>query len=136
MAYVIELSNYINKGNMITNNSSLDKYIANIANNCDSQYSIHEENCNKKQQKLCYIYVVIFSDEYFSDFLNFIKQIKKDRKMYIDCIYHDDVMCDLIFSSPSYLKRTDKFFAKTYKHNLSVNTKQSNKEIYNAISSN
>ena len=136
MGYAIELSNYINKGNMITNNNSLDKYVTNIANNSDSQYSIHEQNCNKKQQKISFIYVVIYSDEYFSDFLNFIKQIKKDRKMYIDCIYHDDVTCDLIYASPHYLKRTDKNFAKTYKHNLSVNTNQCNKEIYNAISSN
>ena len=122
MGYAIELSNYINKGNMITNNSSLDKYVTNIANNCDSQYSFNEQNYNKKQQKICFIYVVIYSDEYFSDFLNFIKQIKKDRKMYIDCIYHDAVLCDLIYASSNYLKRTDKNFAKTYKHNLSVNT--------------
>lgn len=134
MVYAIELSNYINKGNVITNNSSFDKYIANIANNCDSQYSIHEENYNNKQQKICYIYVVVFSDEYFSDFLNFIKQIKKDKKMYIDCIYQNDVLCDLIYASSNYLKKTDKNFAKAYKNNLSDNSKQLVKDIYNAMS--
>tara|TARA_B100001996_G_scaffold51716_1_gene36968 strand:- start:1608 stop:2018 length:411 start_codon:yes stop_codon:yes gene_type:complete len=136
MGYAIELSKYINKGNMVTNSSSLDKYITNIANNCDSQYSIHEQSYNKKQQKICYIYVVIYSDNNFSDFINFIKLIKKEKKMYIDCIYQDDVKCDLIYASPNYLKKTDKNFTNTYKYNLSVNTNQYNKKIYDAISSN
>ena len=136
MGYAIELSKYINKGNMVTNSSSLDKYITNIANNCDSQYSIHEQSYNKKQQKICYIYVVIYSDNNFSDFINFIKLIKKGKKMYIDCIYQDDVKCDLIYASPNYLKKTDKNFTNTYKYNLSVNTNQYNKKIYDAISSN
>ena len=87
----------------------------------------------KKKIELISVYVVIFSENNFDDFLTFIKEIKKEKNIYIECIYQDDVTCDIIYASSKYLKKNDKDFVKLYKQNKNKNISNLKKDIYNAL---
>lgn len=138
MGYAIELSRKINNTNMVTNCNNFDECIRNLAHNSDSYYTMNEHNentskKNKKKLQLISVYVVIFSENNFDDFLKFIKQIKKEKNIYIECIYQDDVTCDIIYASSKYLKKNDKDFVKLYKQNLNKNNSKIIKDIYDAL---
>jgi len=136
MGFAIEMSHRINNSNMIANCNNFDEYIRQLAHNSDSYYRMNEYNenssqKNKKKVELISVYVVIFSENNFDDFLTFIKEIKKEKKIYIECIYQDDVTCDIIYASSKYLKKNDKDFVKLYKQ--IQNNSNIKKEIYNAL---
>ena len=136
MGFAIEMSHRINNTNMIANCNNFDEYIRKLAHKSDSYYRMNEYNenssqKNKKKVELISVYVVIFSENNFDDFLTFIKEIKKEKKIYIECIYQDDVTCDIIYASSKYLKKNDKDFVKLYKQNK--NNSNIKKEIYNAL---
>ena len=136
MGYAIEMSHRINNTNMVANCNNFDEYIRKLAHNSDSYYTMNEYNENssqkyKKKIELISVYVVIFSENNFDDFLTFIKEIKKEKNIYIECIYQDDVTCDIIYASSKYLKKNDKDFVKLYKQNK--NNSNIKKEIYNAL---
>ena len=136
MGYAIEMSRRINNTNMVANCNNFDEYIRKLAHNSDSYYRMNEYNENssqkyKKKIELISVYVVIFSENNYDDFLKFIKEIKKEKNIYIECIYQDDVTCDIIYASSKYLKKNDKDFVKLYKQNK--NNSNIKKEIYNAL---
>tara|TARA_B000000441_G_C21721225_1_gene339277 strand:- start:492 stop:914 length:423 start_codon:yes stop_codon:yes gene_type:complete len=136
MGYAIEMSRRINNTNMVANCNNFDEYIRKLAHNSDSYYRMNEYNENssqkyKKNIELISVYVVIFSENNYDDFLKFIKEIKKEKNIYIECIYQDDVTCDIIYASSKYLKKNDKDFVKLYKQNK--NNSNIKKEIYNAL---
>ena len=136
MGYAIEISRRINNTNMVANCNNFDEYIRKLAHNSDSYYRMNEYNENssqkyKKNIELISVYVVIFSENNYDDFLKFIKEIKKEKNIYIECIYQDDVTCDIIYASSKYLKKNDKDFVKLYKQN--INNSNIKKEIYNAL---
>ena len=136
MGYAIEMSRRINNTNMVANCNNFDEYIRKLAHNSDSYYRMNEYNENssqkyKKNIELISVYVVIFSENNYDDFLKFIKEIKKEKNIYIECIYQDDVTCDIIYASSKYLKKNDKDFVKLYKQN--INNSNIKKEIYNAL---
>ena len=113
MGYAIEMSRRINNTNMVANCNNFDEYIRKLAHNSDSYYRMNEYNenssqKNKKNIELISVYVVIFSENNYDDFLKFIKEIKKEKNIYIECIYQDDVTCDIIYASSKYLKKTIK----------------------------
>ena len=136
MGFAIEMSHRINNTNMIANCNNFDEYIRKLAHKSDSYYRMNEYNenssqKNKKKVELISVYVVIFSENNFDDFLTFIKEIKKEKKIYIECIYQDDVTCDIIYASSKYLKKNDKDFVKLYKQNKNISNLK--KDIYNAL---
>lgn len=136
MGYAIEMSRRINNTNMVANCNNFDEYIRKLAHNSDSYYRMNEYNENssqkyKKNIELISVYVVIFSENNYDNFLKFIKEIKKEKNIYIECIYQDDVTCDIIYASSKYLKKNDKDFVKLYKQNK--NNSNIKKEIYNAL---
>ena len=136
MGFAIEMSHRINNTNMIANCNNFDEYIRKLAHKSDSYYRMNEYNenssqKNKKKVELISVYVVIFSENNFDDFLKFIKEIKKEKKIYIECIYQDDVTCDIIYASSKYLKKNDKDFVKLYKQNKNISNLK--KDIYNAL---
>tara|TARA_B100002052_G_scaffold179402_1_gene163266 strand:+ start:1342 stop:1770 length:429 start_codon:yes stop_codon:yes gene_type:complete len=138
MGYAIEMSHRINNTNMVANCNNFDEYIRKLAHNSDSYYTMNEYNENssqkyKKKIELISVYVVIFSENNFDDFLTFIKEIKKEKNIYIECIYQDDVTCDIIYASSKYLKKNDKDFVKLYKQNKNKNISNLKKDIYNAL---
>ena len=138
MGYAIEMSHRINNTNVVENCNNFDEYIRKLAHNSDSYYTMNEYNENssqkyKKKIQLLTVYVVIFSENNFDDFLTFIKEIKKEKNIYIECIYQDDITCDIIYASSKYLKKNDKDFVKLYKQNKNKNISNIKKDIYNAL---
>jgi D-lyxose ketol-isomerase len=76
---------------------------------CVSQYHMHEmEGYGRKTTRSDYIHVVIFDSESFENLLEYIKHIKKERRLCIECIYKDDTNCDLLYASSKFIKRMDK----------------------------
>ena len=130
MGYAIEMSHKIDKCNKVTNIEFIGNYIYNRAFNSESYYSINEPNINtnrftknkknKKNKKniiVDNIHVVIYSETNFNEFLKFVRQIQSDKLVTIDCVYQDDITGDILYTSPHYLKKTNKNFIKTYNIN-------------------
>ena len=138
MGYAIEMSHKIDKCNKVTNIEFIGNYIYNHAFNSESYYSINEPNINgtkykKNTKKINFdnIYVVVYSETNYNEFLNFVKQIRSDKLVNIDCIYQDDITCDILYASPCYLKKTNKNFIKTY--NINKNNSNIKNEILNIL---
>ena len=109
MGYAVELSfdvkasglGYTNRINII--NTKAREY------GCSSYYSMHEiEGVGRKTLRNENITVAIFDSEIIDNMLSFIKEIRIDKIAYIDCIYRDDISCNLLYASPKYLRRLDK----------------------------
>lgn len=109
MGYAVELSfdvkasglGYTNRINII--NTKAREY------GCSSYYSMHEiEGVGRKTLRNENITVAIFDSEVIENMLSFIKEIRIDKIAYIDCIYRDDISCNLLYASPKYLRRLDK----------------------------
>ena len=109
MGYAVELSfdvkasglGYTNRINII--NTKAREY------GCSSYYSMHEiEGVGRKTLRNENITVAIFDSEIIENMLSFIKEIRIDKIAYIDCIYRDDISCNLLYASPKYLRRLDK----------------------------
>mgnify|MGYP001268507012 FL=1 len=78
---------------------------------CSSHYSMHEiEGVGRKTVRNENITVVIFDSdpEIDENMLLFVKDIRNKNLGYIDCIYRDDISCNLLYASPKYLRRLDK----------------------------
>ena len=109
MGYAVELSfdlkasglGYTNRINII--NTKAREY------GCSSYYSMHEiEGVGRKTVRNENITVAIFDTEMIENMLLFIKDIRSEKIGYIDCVYRDDISCDLLYASPKYLRRLDK----------------------------
>lgn len=76
---------------------------------CSSYYSMHEiEGVGRKTLRNENITVAIFDAEIVENMLLFIKDIRCEKLGYIDCVYRDDISCNLLYASPKYLRRLDK----------------------------
>ena len=76
---------------------------------CSSHYSMHEiEGVGRKTVRNENITVAIFDPEIDENMLLFVKDIRSKNIGYIDCIYRDDITCNLLYASPKYLRRLDK----------------------------
>jgi len=109
MGYAIELSFDVKKVSGYTQhidaiNTKARKY------GCSSHYSMHEiEGIGRKTTRNESILVLLFEEEDETDNMyRFIKEIRVERLGYIDCIYRDEVSCNLLYASPKYLRRLDK----------------------------
>jgi len=109
MGYAVELSfdvkasglGYTNRINII--NTKAREY------GCSSYYSMHEiEGVGRKTLRNENITVAIFDSDIIENMLSFIKEIRSDKIAYIDCVYRDDISCNLLYASPKYLRRLDK----------------------------
>ena len=68
----------------------------------------------------------IFEEFFIDKFILFIKEIKKIRKVYIECVYND---YNIIYASKKYLKMLSKYEYDKYKERLN---KKKNNNIYDA----
>lgn len=84
---------------------------------CESQYIMNDDPNNKN---ILLVHVVIFSDDNFHNLLRYIKKIKRCKQVHIECIYYDDISCDLLYASSRYLRKTSKEFEKEYKKNNKI----------------
>ena len=115
MGYTIEVSFDIRVQKNITNTKSSLREKAQESN-CESNYFMFEiEGRGRKIERNHCVFVVLFDTNQISDILYFLHKIREDRYIYIECIYRDDGIHNLIHASPLYLQRIDKNFAKQFK---------------------
>ena len=107
MVYLIEIS-FTTKGN--SEISSLISRIEElcIVYTCMDNYHITEPRNEKYPNEHFYIFSCRFDIENktnnISEINNFIKEIKRNKKLNVDIITNEDIKCDLLYVSPYYLK--------------------------------
>ena len=117
MGYTVEVSFDISKKTALTIFQDQQRTIANNYC-CEMQYFIHDIYGNGKKIKRCdCIHVVVFNDNHFDNFITYIKYIKNNKRngLSIDCIYHEEKECDLLYVSGRYIQRMEKSEAKEFK---------------------
>ena len=83
---------------------------------CDTQYFTYEfDNENCKKTKTNSIQVVIFEKENIDNFINFIYELRKLKRNYIECIYQDEIACNILYASPEYIRKMNKTQGKEFK---------------------
>ena len=93
--------------------STIEKY------NINKYYLDFEiENQKRTQQKG--VYTIHFEEIEYNKFntkeiLNFLKNIKKIPNVNLECIYKDNISCDIIYASKYYLKNMGKTCENNYK---------------------
>tara|TARA_B110001450_G_C17668024_1_gene500597 strand:+ start:10886 stop:11296 length:411 start_codon:yes stop_codon:yes gene_type:complete len=133
MVFTVEFSLYKNKEkNVMFYNRNRREQAENY--NCNMQYFIHEIDGYRHNIKNndC-IHIVIFDANNYENLINYLTEIKKERISYIECVYKDNVVCDIMYCSPRYLKRLDKNTAKTIKNNLKNIIDEQQKKIHSII---
>ena len=76
---------------------------------CSSHYSMHEiEGVGRRTIRNENITVVIFEEDNLNNMYLFLQEIRTEKLGYIDCIYRDEVSCNLLYASPKYLRRLNK----------------------------
>jgi hypothetical protein len=97
--------------------SELENSIENMAklHDCESFYSLTEEDGTKKIPRFHYLFVIHFTDECLDSFLKFIRIVKNQKIGYIECIYTNNIF-KLIYASSYYLTNMiDKDSSKKYR---------------------
>ena len=115
MSYAIELSINILKDHK--NNMDLNDYEV-LADRfkCDTQYFTYDlENISLRKIQTYSIQVIIFEKENFDNFINFIYELRKLKRNYIECIYQDEVACNILYASPQYIRKMGKHQGKEFK---------------------
>jgi len=113
MGYNIEVSINLMKQ---TNFSELENMVLFYADKylCENIYSISEEEGRMKIPRCHQIILITFSNYNFDNLLEFIKQIKKIKQIYLECVYYEEIDTKLIYASSYYLKNIDKNIARKY----------------------
>ena len=115
MAYAIELSLSIGEGSCWTSMIEERKQLAN-KHKCDIQYFTHEiEGKGNKITKNESIHVVIFDKDCLDNLISYINEIRSYKKNYIECIYQDDITCNLLYASPQYIRKMERSQAINFK---------------------
>lgn len=85
-----------------------------IASGCDFYYYLYEmEGGGQRKRNHCII-VVNFDDAAIFDCAYFLKKIKKNKDLHIECIYEDSIVCKLIYASRFYQTTMDRDKAIRY----------------------
>lgn len=115
MGYAIELSFDIRKIKNINEEQKII-YREAVDFGCISQYHLHEmEGYGRNTIRSDYIHIVMFDSENFEYLIDYIRHIRKQRKLCIECIYKDDTNCDLLYASSKFIKRMDKQSSLCYR---------------------
>uniref|UniRef100_A0A6C0D9B0 Uncharacterized protein n=1 Tax=viral metagenome TaxID=1070528 RepID=A0A6C0D9B0_9ZZZZ len=107
MGYNIEVSINMMKH---SNVSEIKREITDFALelNCDHYYYLYEvENINRIPRNHVVI-VVNFDDSEIFNCAHFLKTIKKMKNLHIECIYDDEIACNLLYASQYYLTTVEK----------------------------
>ena len=101
MGYNIEVSIDILRH---TNISEVKKQIADSALDfeCNHYYYLYEMEGGCKIPRNHCIMVINFDDEQIFNCAAFLKLIKRLKTFHIECIYEDDIVCNLIYASKYY----------------------------------
>lgn len=107
MGYNIEVS--INMMKHI-NVSELKREITDFALdlNCNHYYYLYEVENKNRIPRNHIIIVVNFDDSEIFNCAHFLKTIKKMKNLHIECIYDDEIACNLLYASQYYLTTVEK----------------------------
>ena len=116
MVFNIEISFNLSKHKNVT---ETEREIVHLAteNNCGSYYKFAEMEKNLYRNRNNVIFLFSFENQHLKDMDTFIKQIKKMKHIYIECLYEDDIMCKLLYASQYYLTTIDKDKVLLYNEN-------------------
>jgi len=119
MGYTMELSFNILKHANVT---GLENDVVSMAVDfgCSNYYTYIEMEYNKHINRNHCIIVVQFQEkkEDVENMSTFIKVLRRMKHVYIECIYHDDILCKLIYASTLYITNMDKEKVQIYKEFL------------------
>ncbi len=113
MAYNIELSLKLKQQSKITstiNNIIEDSYKF----SCSNHYINYEYIYKKKIVIRNSCVISLTFDDNPRDISKFIRKIKKNRKINIECVSYEDTMIDLLYASRQYLNIMEKSQMKEY----------------------
>tara|TARA_E500000178_G_scaffold320128_1_gene342994 strand:- start:121 stop:531 length:411 start_codon:yes stop_codon:yes gene_type:complete len=113
MAYNIELSLKLKQQSNITstiNNIIEDSYKF----SCSNHYINYEYIYKKKIVIRNSCVISLTFDDNPRDISKFIRKIKKNRKINIECVSYEDTMLDLLYASRQYLNIMEKSQMKEY----------------------
>uniref|UniRef100_A0A6C0AZW7 Uncharacterized protein n=1 Tax=viral metagenome TaxID=1070528 RepID=A0A6C0AZW7_9ZZZZ len=116
MGYTVEVS--INM-RIHTNITELKREIADLALdlNCDHYYYLYEMTSSCKVPRNHCIIVINFDDSETFNCATFLKTLKKMKDLHIECIYDDEIVCNLLYASKYYLSTIEKDKAIKYSKN-------------------
>jgi hypothetical protein len=138
MGYNVEISVNLLKDSKF---SEIEKTIQETAElyECDSIYSIAEEDGTKKIPRYHLLFVINFEEDKFEKLIKFLKIMKNNKKVYIECIFNN-TFCKskLLYASSYYLNNIDKDISEKFKKfikdkQFSPNEKILLKEFYNEL---
>lgn len=113
MGYNVEISVDIAKHSDF---SRLKREITDFAidSGCDHYYYLYEMEGGGRFKRNHCIIVVNFEDDEIYNCAKFLKVIKKNKDINIDCIYEDSIVCKLIYASRFYQTTMDREKAIRY----------------------
>ena len=100
MGYNIEISFPLSNDNSSATKTMLADIA--IAQKCNHYYYLHEMEGNCKIPRNHCVIIINFEEESIFHCAQFLKTIKKDKDMSIECIYEDNIACKLIYASKYY----------------------------------
>ena len=133
MGYVVECFN--NMLNIQNSDHMAKDTQTNLANKwgCTSQYFTNEiEGYKRTMSRNDLIHIAHFESSSFSSLLEYIREIRRYKTYKLDCIYSDDIPCNVLYASSRYLKHLDKGSAATIKNNMKLSNRYMN-DIKNAL---
>ena len=113
MSYIVEVSFNVFKNTDVT---SIQEFINSLAHShhCIHCYYDYEFETNINYQRNHGVATIIFSNNNINDFLDFLKNIKKNKQIYIETIYNEETYL-LLYASKYYLtQKMDKGCAKVF----------------------
>ena len=135
MGYNIEVSINMLKH---VNVSELKREITDFALelNCDHYYYLYEVENKLRIPRNHIVIVVNFDDSEIFNCAHFLKTIKKMKNLHIECIYDDEIACNLLYASQYYLTTVEKDKVIKYNKNkrersLSDNDKTILEPVFN-----
>ena len=104
--------------------------------NCDHYYYIYEVENKVRIPRNHIIILVNFDDSETFNCAHFLKTIKKMKNLHIECIYDDEIACNLLYASQYYLSTVEKDKVIKYNKNkrersLSDNDKTILEPVFN-----
>tara|TARA_B100000902_G_C26536360_1_gene540359 strand:- start:82 stop:492 length:411 start_codon:yes stop_codon:yes gene_type:complete len=132
MSYTIEFSLNIQKRKDVTNYQDI---IINKAKElrCDNIYIDYEfEGKNRTIKRNHCIFTAIFNEDNQDMLIKFIRFIKKERYIYIECLYDENVTNQLMYASIVYQRKMQQDYVNKYKINQ-ASLNKSEMDIVKAI---
>ena len=117
MGFKIEISINLMKHSNVT---EIENEVIRLAKECNCNYediyTFSETEWDSKLSICKSILAFTFSKDNMNHFLHFIKTIKKNKNIHIECIYNDEILTKLIYASSSYMKTMHKVTHNEYKN--------------------